>query len=131
MRIIETVAWIHVVDRRVLMVRARGRPVFFMPGGKPEPGEDDEAALRRELQEEVAVDVIPGSLRFVCAVEAPAFGHKDTLVRMRAYGADVVGEPRPSGEIDLLRFVGSADLDVCPPAGRLVVEHLVAAGVID
>jgi 8-oxo-dGTP diphosphatase len=39
------------------------------PGGKVEPGEDDEAALARELEEELGVDVRVG--RQFCRVQQP------------------------------------------------------------
>ncbi len=48
-------------DGRVLMVRKSGTDVFMNPGGKPEPGEDSIAALRRELVEEIGLDVPPES----------------------------------------------------------------------
>ena len=44
-------------DGRVLMVRKRGTDIFMNPGGKPEPGEDAVAALRRELVEEIGLDL--------------------------------------------------------------------------
>ena len=48
-----------VVDRgRLLLVSKRAAPdVYFLPGGKPEPGESPLACLRRELREELGVEV--------------------------------------------------------------------------
>jgi len=38
---------------RVLLVRKRGTTAFMQPGGKRDPGEDDMAALAREIAEEL------------------------------------------------------------------------------
>ncbi len=53
-------------DGRVLLARRpEGKPMaglWEFPGGKVEPGETPEAALVRELKEELAIDVSPGCL---------------------------------------------------------------------
>ncbi len=52
------------VDRRVLVVQ-RGRPpgvgLWSVPGGRVEPGESDEQAVRREVREETGLDVSVGA----------------------------------------------------------------------
>lgn len=37
-------------DRRVLMVTSRGRDVYYMPGGKVDPGETAAEAAAREAE---------------------------------------------------------------------------------
>lgn len=70
---------------RCLLVRKRGTRYFMQPGGKPETGENPEAALIRELEEELNFSVMPEELvslgRFTdtaanepdCIVEADIF----------------------------------------------------------
>ena len=43
-----------IVDaNHLLLVRKRNSSFYILPGGKPEPGEDDIAALCREIDEEL------------------------------------------------------------------------------
>jgi len=48
---------------RVLLVRKRGTAAFMQPGGKRDPGEDDIAALSREIAEELGCCVVRDSIR--------------------------------------------------------------------
>ena len=55
----------HNSDGRLLLVRRAnepGRGLWSIPGGRVEPGEDDIAALVREVQEETGLTVQPGQL---------------------------------------------------------------------
>ena len=52
-------------DGRLLLVRRAnepGRGLWSLPGGRVEPGEDDAAALVREMAEETGLVVQPGEL---------------------------------------------------------------------
>jgi 8-oxo-dGTP diphosphatase len=52
-------------EGRLLLVQRRnepGRGLWSVPGGRVEPGEDDAAALVREMREETGLDVAPGPL---------------------------------------------------------------------
>lgn len=47
---------------RLLLVRKRGTRYFMQPGGKIEPGETSAEALKRELEEELKIEVSLSSL---------------------------------------------------------------------
>ncbi|HYD07617.1 MAG TPA: NUDIX domain-containing protein [Reyranella sp.] len=47
-------------DRVLLLLNERGE--WDLPGGRPDPGEDHRAALRREVREETGLDVEVGAL---------------------------------------------------------------------
>ncbi|HQR25623.1 MAG TPA: (deoxy)nucleoside triphosphate pyrophosphohydrolase [Nocardioides sp.] len=95
-------------DGRVLAAR-RTAPAetaggWEFPGGKVEPGETAEQALRREVEEELG-----------CAIEVQAWlsgevpigdTHRLSVARARL----VAGEPRPV-EHDLVRWLGPDQLD--------------------
>ncbi|WP_433829642.1 NUDIX hydrolase [Actinoplanes sp. CA-015351] len=125
-------AWVCVRDRRVLVVRADGSDAFYLPGGKPEPGETYAESAAREALEEVGIPVDPAALRPFSTIEAPAHNRPPgTRVRLITFISDAPGEPAPANEITELAWFTSADTERCAPAIQLLVAELVAASLID
>jgi 8-oxo-dGTP diphosphatase len=85
---------------RVLLVRKRGTRAFMQPGGKRDGGEDDVAALSREIAEELGCGVLAGSIRSLGEFDAVAANEPGFRVQASLYGVDVTGEIAPSREID-------------------------------
>jgi 8-oxo-dGTP diphosphatase len=127
MRTLTSVGWIHVRDDRLLAVRTDGRDRFYLPGGKPEAAETFEAALAREVHEELGL-VVEG-IRFEFTVTALAHGHDDeTRVVMHCFRAETTGVPRPAREIAELTWLGLADRALAAPAVQVVLDRLAATG---
>ena len=119
-------------DRRVLMVTARDREVYYMPGGKIDHGETAAEAAAREALEEVALVLDPAELDELFEVVVQAHGEPDgRLVRMRVFRAETDAMPFASTEVDALHWVTTADAHRCPPAGAEVLARLAASGIID
>ena len=100
---------------RVLLVRKRGTAMFMQPGGKRDPGEDDVAALTREIAEELGCVLVPASVRPLGEFDAVAANEPGFRVRANLYGVDVTGDIMPSQEIDEAIWVDPA----APPDIRL------------
>lgn len=97
-----------------MLVARRSAPEQFaglweFPGGKVEPGELPEAALHRELREELGIGVRLGpELAGTTAAGWPL----SARAAMRVWFAEIVdGTPRPLEDHDELRWVGLADHD--------------------
>ena len=86
-------------EGRTLLVRKRGTSAFMQPGGKREPGEDDIAALAREIREELGCEVIADSVVLAGVFRAPAANETGREVVAQVYRVDVEGEPKASAEI--------------------------------
>ena len=130
--VIPKIAWLHIKSRRLLGVRSKGRVLFYVPGGKPEAGESDNAALKREILEELGVQLIDSSIGRYGYFLAPADRQNGTAVGITAYTGDYSGTLNPSAEIAEQRFLSSSDgEDVVSPVTFVILQHLKAAHVID
>jgi 8-oxo-dGTP diphosphatase len=101
---------------RLLLVQRRnepGRGLWSVPGGRVEPGEDDAAALVREMREETGLEVVTGAL--VGRVRRGPFTIAD-------YRCTVVGGTLIAGDDALdARFVDRAALAALPLVDGLLV----------
>ncbi|MFI9407781.1 NUDIX domain-containing protein [Nocardia sp. NPDC052316] len=130
---IRTAALAHVRDRRLLQARSIGKEVFYMAGGKIDPGETPELALHREVREELGVGIV--SCDELGVFLAEAYGHASgTRLHMTCFTAELDGDPRPTSEIAELRYFTVreyAAMDHVAPGSMLVFRRLHELGVVD
>jgi 8-oxo-dGTP pyrophosphatase MutT (NUDIX family) len=127
--VIDKIAWIHLLDGRVLSTRSRGKDVCYLPGGKREPGETDAETLVREIREELDVAIAPESITPAGTFEAQAHGHPaGTLVRMTCYTAEYRGILKAGSEIEEIVWLGYADRGRVSAVDKLIFDHLREAG---
>ncbi|RAJ05461.1 ADP-ribose pyrophosphatase YjhB (NUDIX family) [Chitinophaga skermanii] len=132
LKMIDKVAWIHVQDKKILSTLSRGKQTYYLPGGKREPGEPDEACLTREIEEELNVQITPGSLQYMGTFEAPAHGHaENVLVKMTCYSAAYTGTLAPSSEIECYRWLTHADKHLCSAVDQIIFDYLLSISLIE
>jgi 8-oxo-dGTP pyrophosphatase MutT (NUDIX family) len=112
-------------DRRVLLL-LNERGEWDLPGGRPDPGEDHRAALKREVREEASLEVevgraldghlfevLPGRFvrieAFVCTLLGPpdvTVSHEHLDVRwtpLAELGETIAGHELPTGYLGAIR----------------------------
>lgn len=128
--LIDTVAWVLIVDGRILCARPRGKNVFYIPGGKREGAETDLQTLLREIDEELTVALRPGTVTHIGTYEAELHGPTPGSVRMACYSADYAGTLAPSSEIAEIAWFSYADRGRVPPVDQLLFDDLVESGLL-
>ena len=83
-------------NNRVLLARDDTLNFWSLPGGRIEPGESDEAAATRELDEETGLQIL--SLEFLLEHESDVRHHR--VFRITVNDA----EPSPGNEIEALKW---------------------------
>jgi 8-oxo-dGTP diphosphatase len=125
-------AWVCLRDRRVLVVRPHYTDAFYLPGGKPEPGETYAEAAAREVREEVGLVLNPADLTLYTEIVAPAHNRPPgTRVRLICFtGGAFTGAPAAAAEIGEIAWFTPADATRCAPAIQLLIAELAAADLI-
>lgn len=104
--------------RRLLVVQRAHDPdrgCWSVPGGRVEPGEDDAAAVVREVREETGLDVVAGPV--VGRVEIAAPGRVFLVTDLACTMADPTQQPVAGDDAADAAFVTRAELDLlrCTP----------------
>ena len=127
--IIDKLAWIHIVDGKILVTRTKGRKKFYLPGGKRQKGESDAQTLFREIEEELSVQIELPSMQFVGIFEAQADGQKPgILVRMTCYSATYLGVLAPASEIEEMQWFTYEDREKVSEVDTLIFDILKENG---
>ncbi|WP_433431159.1 NUDIX hydrolase [Nonomuraea sp. CA-141351] len=126
---IDKIAWIHLDDGKILSTRSHGKDVYYLPGGKREPGESDVETLIREIDEELSVAIVPATAAHLGTYQAQAHGHAvGVIVQMACYTADHHGTPTPSNEIEEIVWLTYADRHRVSAVDQIVFDELHQAG---
>lgn len=119
------VAAVCLRDGAVLLTqRPRGKHLagfWEFPGGKVEPHEDPLDALKRELHEELGVELVSAQ-----TYDFAYHRYPERAVLLLFYRAEIVGEPYPR-EGNPVRWVPLAELDTVelPAADRPLITRLI------
>lgn len=114
-------------ERRLLLVSKQAAPAtFYLPGGKPEPGESHRQALAREVHEELGVQVAAATP--LLRVQAPA-ALEHAELEMHVFDATVAGVPRAAAEIaHLVWWPDRTDVALAPAIRDVVLPELERLG---
>lgn len=133
---IHKAAGIIIRDRRLLVERSKGKDVFVAPGGKLEPGETARQALRRELKEELQLDVTEADFEEFGTFYAEAAGSHNAgkKLRMDVFMVKYVGAMKPDNEVEEIRWISSDipdDIEVGSIFAHEVLPRLKEQALVD
>jgi len=85
---------------KLLLVRNKNTSKYIMPGGRIEKNESDIETLRREILEELTYKINGDEVKYVGEYEDIASNDADSIVNIKLYIGDIIGEFFPSNEIE-------------------------------
>jgi len=132
--IIDKVAWLHIQNHQLLVVRSKNKVAYFTPGGKRETGETDLACLTRELHEELCITFFPETAKYMGEYQAPAYGKPAGIeVRMKCYSGSFHGTFTAASEVEEIGWFTSKDIDTAltTPVDKIILADLKEKGLID
>ncbi|MCC9044146.1 GNAT family N-acetyltransferase [Myroides sp. M-43] len=100
-------AGLVIVDKgKLLLAYSNNKKAWYLPGGKIDKGEDSQAALIREVEEELSVSLDPNRLAYLCHITAPAYGEKlNIMMQQDCYIYQLNGEAiKATSEIGDVRY---------------------------
>jgi len=96
-------------NKKILIVRPKEKPYFINPGGKYEASENAEDCLKRELKEELSVEL--KSTKHYKDYRIDKAAHSDNTLLLELYLTEIEGEPTPSSEIGELEWLGREEFE--------------------
>jgi 8-oxo-dGTP pyrophosphatase MutT (NUDIX family) len=135
MRTLTTAGLVVVRDRKLLLAFSNNKKAFYLPGGKTDEGETTEAALLREISEELNIALDPEKVRFYRHITALAFGEQAGVVMEQdCFLYDLQEQPRPAAEIGELRYFDIrtySEESHQAPGVVMIMQQLQADDLID
>ena len=114
--------------RGLLLVAKRAAPdIYYLPGGKPEAGEAPLDCLRREVLEELGVEI--DTAEPFTEVHAPA-ALEGVEMWMSVFLTRLGGDPVPAAEITAVRWWPETSVRLAPAVRDHVIPRLRDAGHI-
>ena len=122
-------------NRRLLLAYSKNKKCFYLPGGKIDTGETAIAALCREIQEELNLNLDEEELSFYTHITAPAYGETNgVIMEQDCFLLNKAAEPVASAEIGELKYFSLkeylSELNRAPGA-VMVLEKLKADNLVD
>lgn len=129
---IDKIALLYIKDKKVLSTRSKGKDKFYFPGGKRDGNESDLETLRREIKEELCVNIVENTAKLYGVFEAQAHGKAEgVVVRMTCYTSEIKGDFAPDNEIEEIRWLSYKDKEGSSPVDQLIFDDLYLKGYID
>lgn len=96
-------------DKKFLIVKPKDKPFWINPGGKYKEGEDTTACLKRELKEELGVELVSCDYYKTYKIEKAA--HSDFPLSLELYIVEIKGDLKLQLEIEEITWLSRDDFE--------------------
>ncbi len=121
---IDKVGGVILKDKKILVQRKKNnRTECIIPGGKREGNETDFETLKRELMEELSVNLI--SAEFLGGYDDIACFSPNDKIHVQTYIANIEGEIKCNNEIKEAIWIGKNYKDEGIQVGSILGEHVI------
>ena len=113
---------------KLLMLKGKGYEELWTSGGKIESGENEEDCLRRELREEVGVEL--KNMVFFKEYSGVSYYNKNKTINQRVYLVSIEGKIKPAAEIEDCIWLTKKDLEkqkykLLPKTEKEIIPDLI------
>ncbi|MEM9487383.1 MAG: NUDIX domain-containing protein [Cyanobacteria bacterium P01_F01_bin.116] len=126
--VIHVVAYAVIDQQQLLTVRKKNTKKFMFPGGKFENGENAEAAIQREVKEELDCDIDKSTFKPLGKFVTTAANEANTQLVATVFQGGLIGTPVATNEIAELRWVPimaeAYDVELAPLLTECVLPRL-------
>jgi 8-oxo-dGTP pyrophosphatase MutT (NUDIX family) len=125
MKVIDKIALIILENGKILSTKSIGKNKYYIPGGKREKNETDHQTLIREIKEELSVDILLETIRYVGTFIAQSDGDKEGVnVKMTCYKAEYSGILNKNNEIEEIKWLNYNDLAIISEVDKIIFDFL-------
>jgi 8-oxo-dGTP diphosphatase len=103
------IASVIIQNDKLLLLKGKGYEELWTPGGKIDNDETDEECLRRELKEEMGVNIT--DMKFYKEYPTTSFYNPDIKMIEKVYLVSINGEIKPDAEIESFVWYSRDDYD--------------------
>lgn len=126
--VLHVVAYAVVANQELLTVRKKNTHKFMFPGGKFQPSEDAETAIRREVREELGCEIDLSTFRPLGKFVTSAANEANTQLVATVFQGNLIGTPVASSEIAELQWIPimarDYPIELAPLLTDCVLPHL-------
>ncbi|HAF34197.1 MULTISPECIES: NUDIX hydrolase [Sphingobacterium] len=100
-----TAGLVSIKEDKLLLAYSNNRKAWYLPGGKIDAGEEALQSLRREILEELNINLDPDKISYYCHVTAPAYGLvPEVIMEQDCFLYPLTEQIEPSNEIGAVRY---------------------------
>lgn len=123
--IMEILAWVHLKDQRILMIKKRDQQTYSTPGGSKENGKSDASVLFNILKEALKIELHLPSLYYIGIFEAHADSQAPNIIdRKTYYSSSYTGHFSLGSEVLEMAWMNYGDREKVSEADKLIFDFL-------